>query len=191
MSDILTAMNGQRFLFHAKQMRCHPHATAGLSFKSPVHSYFFVASLTTFALEFYAVVWQPDTPMLRRRSVLIFGRLERCVCSVFASAIITLTFLVFDRRGTLRGGGVAITSLKRAGLSSALKSVKNSRGNHAACLPPGATPYARAVLPAFFFGDVLPYRPLSVDMKRLISSGVRITMSSERSKTKLCVSKSG
>jgi hypothetical protein len=54
-----------------------------------------------------------------------------------------------------------------------------------------AEAYTRAVLPVFFFGNVLPYRTLSVDMKRLISSGVKITMSSERSRAKLCVSKSG
>lgn len=55
----------------------------------------------------------------------------------------------------------------------------------------GARNYARAVLAVFLFGDALSYRTLSVDMNRLISSGVRITMSSERSKAKLCVSKSG
>jgi hypothetical protein len=55
----------------------------------------------------------------------------------------------------------------------------------------GATHYARAVLAVFLFGGALPYRTLIVDMKRLISSGVRITKSSERSKAKLCVSKSG
>lgn len=56
---------------------------------------------------------------------------------------------------------------------------------------PGAIFYTRVVLPVFLFDGAFPYRTLSVDIKRLISSGVRITMSSERSKAKLFVSKSG
>jgi len=61
-------LKGGGFLFNTEQMRCHPHATA-----SRFHGFTatFVASLTTLALEFYAVVWQPVTPMLRRFAVLI------------------------------------------------------------------------------------------------------------------------